>query len=735
MSTTSEQAERVYAFDEFRLDAAERVLTRGGAAVALTPKAFDTLLVLVRNGGRLVEKARLLDEVWPGTFVEEKTLAQNVFLLRKTLGTDPAGGQYIQTVPRHGYRFVADVRVARREDGEGGAGVHEAFAPRPPHGGVPPESKRTRAATRRGGAEIFHGLLRSCRRWVVFLLAGLAAAAGVLFGLRDGAADRFQRMKIANLTAQGGSRHAAISPDGNYVAVVVSEAGRESLRVRQVVTANELQIVAPAEGQYLGLTFSPDGNYIFYALYERGEKFGVLRRVPVLGGVPSRVVQDVDSPVAFSPDGRRLAFIRNYFEPAGWVTELFVADADGTGERRLATRRGTELYMGVGPAWSPDGRVIACALADVSSREYNVVGVAVSDGAERPLSDCRWARVVALAWPADGGGLLVNAFERNSQPGSQIWRVEYPGGETRRMTNDLNLYRGLSLTADARSLVTVQSDRYTNLWVSNDGDPRHAEQVKFTPGGRFGSIVGLSWTPDGRIVYASNESGNYDIWLAGAEGGGRKQLTVDALTDHSPAVSPDGGRVAFVSDRTGRQRVWVMDIDGGNQTPLSPGDVRDRPRWSPDGRWLVYTTTDSALWKIPAAGGEPVRLTDLDARTPAVSPDGRLVSFEHWDSETTRRSLMVVPLEGGEATQVLDVAPGGLWASQWTPDGSALRFIDERDGVSNIWLQSLDGGAPRRLTELQSGFLTDFVWSPRDERLVYASGVMVNDVVLISDFR
>ncbi|MET0624858.1 MAG: winged helix-turn-helix domain-containing protein [Pyrinomonadaceae bacterium] len=719
MSLASEQAEEVYAFGEFRLDPAERVLSRGGEAVALTPKAFDTLLALVRNGGRLVEKARLLDEVWPDAFVEEKTLAQNIFLLRKTLGTDPAGEQYIQTVPRHGYRFVADVRVVRRE---GAADEVDA--------GVLPAS---RGAS--GAAETSLSLLKICRRWEVLLLAGLVAAAGVLFGLRSGTADRFQTMRIVNLTARGESRHAAISPDGKYVAVVLGEAGRESLWVRQVVTANDIQIVAPVVGQYLGLTFSPDGNYIFYVVYEVGQKYGVLRRVPTLGGVPGQIVRDIDSPPAISPDGRQVAFVRNYFDAAGWTSALYVVNADGTGERRLATRQGKELYVGVGPAWSPDGRALACVVGNVSSWEYNVVEVAVADGAERPVSDCRWAKVLALAWLADGGGLLVNALERNSQPGSQIWRVNHPGGEMRRVTNDLNLYAGLSLTADARSLVTVQSDRYTSLWVSKDGDPRHAEQVKFTPGGRFGSVAGLSWTPDGRVAYASNESGNYDIWVASAEGGGRKQLTVDALTDHSPAVSPDGGRVAFISDRTGQQRVWVMDIEGGNQTPLTPGEVRDRPRWSPDGRWLVYTSPESVLWRIPAAGGEPVRLTDMDARNPAVSPDGSLVSFEHWDSETTNRSLMVVPLAGGEAARVLDVAPTNPWASQWSPDGSALRFIDERDGASNIWRQPLDGGAPQRLTDIQSGFLMDFTWSPRDERLAYATGVVVNDVILISDFR
>jgi DNA-binding winged helix-turn-helix (wHTH) protein len=97
-----------YDFGPFRLDLTERLLLRSGEAVALTPKAFDTLLMLVRNRGHIVEKDELLKSIWPETFVEEGTLAQNVFTLRKALGGSE-GEQYIQTIPKRGYRFVASV--------------------------------------------------------------------------------------------------------------------------------------------------------------------------------------------------------------------------------------------------------------------------------------------------------------------------------------------------------------------------------------------------------------------------------------------------------------------------------------------------------------------------------------------------------------------------------------------------------------------------------------------------
>lgn len=767
------QADEVYEFDEFRLEPAERVLLRNGEPVGLTPKSFETLLILVRNHNRLVEKTKLLAEVWPDTFVEEKTLAQNIFMLRKILGTDGAGRQYIQTVPRYGYRFVADVRVAQRErppiispikpagtqpatdesvavDGETEAIVNgteeELKTPENYSDQTPSFHARSRTAETRSLLE----LIKSCRPvTIIITLAALALGALAFFALKYSAgdarriarppADRFQTMKITNVTTQGKSQYAAISPDGKYVAHVMTDAGQQSLWLKHVVTASHLQIVPPAEVMYLGLTFSPDGNYIFYVLYEKNKNVGVLRRVPVLGGNPTQLITDIDSPVACSPDGRQLAFIRNYPDSGGAMTALVVADADGSEERQVASRKGQIVFSLIGPAWSPDGKSIACATVNYDQgRRMNVVEVLASDGTERPVTDWRWANISALTWLSDGSGLLLAAAEPDSQAGAQIWHISYPRGEARRITNDLNYYQGVNLTADARALVTIQSDQLLNIWVSKDGDPRHGEELEFAVGGVFGSLLGLSWTPDGKVVYASNESGNSDIWVVTSDGKDKKQLTIDSHTDHSPAVSPDGKQIVFISNRSGLAQVWRMETDGTNQTQLTSGDFKDRPRWSPDGRWIVYTSqgTGTGLWKMPADGGEPIQLTDRRVRFPAISPDGRLISFELFDDKTSRRVIAVMSFDGGPPVKTLEMTTTTrLWASQWTPDSSALRFVDSNADTSNIWEQPLAGGRPRQLTDFQSVILTDFAWSPDGKQLVYARGVVVSDVVLISDFR
>ena len=120
------QATSIFRFGRFELDTAERTLRRDGTPVPLAPRAFDTLRMLVENGGRVISKERMLSEIWQGSFVEENNLAQNISLLRKVL-TKGGGGKFIETVPKFGYRFVAVT-----ETGEPETGLAAGTLPRPP---------------------------------------------------------------------------------------------------------------------------------------------------------------------------------------------------------------------------------------------------------------------------------------------------------------------------------------------------------------------------------------------------------------------------------------------------------------------------------------------------------------------------------------------------------------------------------------------------------------------------
>ncbi|HEY6231213.1 MAG TPA: winged helix-turn-helix domain-containing protein [Pyrinomonadaceae bacterium] len=178
----SDETSACYEFGRFRLKAEERVLRRGDELVALTPKAFDILLMLLENAGRIVNKEDLMKKVWPKTFVEEGNLTQNISLLRKALGESAIGPQFIETVPRRGYRFVAPVNTG---NGNGRETALESGVEAPPisqvlSSEVVPRSNSA-VASERGTWDIRHWTFLSGRAPAIALT--LAAVLATIFGI------------------------------------------------------------------------------------------------------------------------------------------------------------------------------------------------------------------------------------------------------------------------------------------------------------------------------------------------------------------------------------------------------------------------------------------------------------------------------------------------------------------------------------------------------------------------
>jgi WD40 repeat protein len=245
-------------------------------------------------------------------------------------------------------------------------------------------------------------------------------------------APTFHKVRLSQLTNTGKATVATISPDGKYVVHVVSDGTQSSLWVRQVATSSNVQIVPPAESSYVGMTFSPDGNYVYYVVYEKTMPLGIVYQIPVLGGTPRKIIQDVDTPITFSGDGKRFAWIRNY--PQSGETALFVANSDGSGEQKIASRQRPNRFLTgtpVGPSWSPLGGLIACPVA---GHENNIdvawlVAIDVDSRTERQLTSHRWAGLQRVVWIPQGTGVILTAQELLFGP-NQVWHLGYPGGET-----------------------------------------------------------------------------------------------------------------------------------------------------------------------------------------------------------------------------------------------------------------------------------------------------------------
>jgi Tol biopolymer transport system component/DNA-binding winged helix-turn-helix (wHTH) protein len=739
------QTRQLYAFGDFRLDAHRRLLLRlDGEPVPLTPKAFETLLILVRRHGSVVEKDELLREVWPDTFVEEATLAQNVFTLRRALGQGRAEPRYIETVPKHGYRFVADVRELRADlVPEKHAGTHVIAEESEVPDATAAEASAVTKSRGLSLSAVALGVRRHPRAFALGASVVVIAAALLFFKLygRRPALAPFERMRLSTLTEDGEVVRAAISPDGKYVVTARREGAREGLWVRQTRGAEQVQVVAPADVHFQGLTFSTDGAAVFYVAYERNSHVAALYRVGVLGGTPARVLVDIDSAVAFSPDGHSLAFVRD--DPQAHAGSLMVAGADGTGARPIATRHAPEYFSTEGPSWSPDGREVACAVGrtEFNRSSMGVVAVRTADGAERMLTPPRWDFVGQVAYTSDGVRLLLDAWDSSaSLLARQIWQLNAADGTARRITNDLNSYHGLSLTADDGALVSVRATRATNFWLAPGDAPAEARQITSGTGDLVGEVMGLAWTPDGRLVYGSNAGGDLDVWVMDADGRNRRQLTTTAQPDVKPSVSPDGRRIVFVSWRTGTSHLWRMDADGSNLLQLTDGAAESYPQVSPDGRWVVYLSAErnsSSMWKVSIEGGEPVRVSDRWSMTPTFSPDGKRLACFYGDEASGAFKLALFPSDGGDPVELFDLPQtvslrAGL---HWTADGGALRYVDNGGGVSNIWEQRVAGGTPKRLTDFTSNKIFRLAWSRDGRQLAFERGAEFDDATLISDFK
>ena len=605
-------------------------------------------------------------------------------------------------------------------------------------------------ASSTSSAEYLVSEIKRHKRGLVLALAALVVVvASVAFGLYKWIGQRqrtapTRALKITRLTSTGKATTAAISPDGRYVVYAQDEEGQQSLWMAQVAVSSNVQIVPPAETNYWGITFSHDGNFIYYVRVDKENSRGALYQAPALGGNARKLLVNIASPVTFSPDGKQIALIRPYKNQN--ESALMIANVDGTDEKELVTRKSPNNFAGTRPAWSPDGKIIAFGQEDVLAGNYrSVVAVRVADGVEQPMTTQRWEGnyLPRIAWLSDNSGVLVTASEQAGS-GAQIWFLAWPGGEVRQVTNALNGYIDLSMTADSGTLAAVQSEAVINLWVSQTADLSHARQI--TSGvGRNDGTRGISWALDGRIVYFSLAGGRQNIWMIDADGRGNKQLSADARRNRDPAVSPDGRYIVWQSNRTGNNNIWRMDIDGGALKQLTQGVDASGPQISPDGNWVVYQDTSNrggrtTLWKVSIDGGTPMQLTETNTDGQVISPDGKLIAYTYRDETSGRIKIAIIPFEGGPTTD-FDLPPESRVSStrispiQWTPDGHALAFIRTNGGVSNIWTQPLDGSAQKQLTDFKDQRILNFAWSRDGKQLALSRGIFNTDVVLITGFR
>jgi serine/threonine protein kinase/Tol biopolymer transport system component len=601
----------------------------------------------------------------------------------------------------------------------------------------------------------------SRRRATIITIAALIAALPILaFLLLRTPSQPKLESTVRRITSEGRAITTAISPDGRYVAYVTSGPKGQTLSLEQLATGRTLVVAVADKGEYSGITFSPDGEYIYFSRYDQNP-IGLLYRVSILGGDAQPVVKDVDTRAPLSPDGKQLAFARDDYNKA--TTSIFVASADGSNPHVVAAMAMPDRFGS--PAWSPDGDAI------VAARQSKLIVVELPKGNTRTIeTSVRMDAFRGVAWPQRDR--IIAAATTDSAAGRfRLWNIDPKSGDTTPITSDLADLNGPSVSTSG-AIAAMQLIRQANVYET---DTRGTVRQLTTGLDAANGLTGVAWigdrivytsttdgkpdlwtlqpdhapmrltddasseayplaTPDGsRVLYLAGSPRNYTIWSVRADGTDRHEVT-SGPRDGDFAVSPDSKQLAWatLNQKTNTWGLWTMPLGGGPKKLIATSaSVLEYVRYTPDGKSILYTGIGDSLmqvYRVPLSGGHAVALTDARAHDASMSPDGRQIVCSYSAVDSLKSSLATIDANSGKVT-TLNVKGR---AFRYLPDGKTISFVTEENGVSDLWLQPADSGAPHRLTHFSEGSILDYAWNASGTRAVISHVVDSSDVVLLS---
>lgn len=632
----------VYEFGGYRLDPRARVLSLRDRPIALAPKSFDLLLLLVERRGRVLERDELMRELWPDTFVEEANLTFQVSTVRKALGED--GSKWIETVPKHGYRFSGAVREMR-PDGNAAAEALSAAAKSPAR-----------------------------RAWpLVGTVLAVAIALAAIAWLRRPApieppgAPRGP-IAVPLTTYPGSESYPTLSPDGSQVAFSWEGSRQDNVDIYvKLVGPGEPHRLTTDSAADFSPAWSPDGRQIAFLRFLAAgniDRCGIYV-IPALGGAERRLgeidLTDYRSAaglLAWTPDGKWLA-AAGRFGP-GDPSEIWLLSPE-TGERRRLTVAQDVQVGDVGLSFSPDGRFLALLrFATRSVGDVYLLPLDAGYAAGGPLVRLTYENlgVGGPCWISPGHRIVYSSGGALGYRTLRMLAIDPAHPERRVEPVPLPTGEHATMLASARNrLVYARAQRDTNIW---------RVQVPASASSRGPTLLIAStfddhnpdFSADGtRITFTSTRSGTEEIWVANADGSVATQMTSFGGPNTSNSRwSRDGRTILFNSRRSGSADLYLLDVATRSVQRLTddPSDEYE-PRWSRDGKWIYFVSTRSGrpeVWKIPSGGRPAVQVTRQGGAAAFESADGRWLYYAKDMARPT--SIWRVPVDGGEETKVLD---------------------------------------------------------------------------------
>ena len=722
-----------YRWDDFVIDVDAYRLERNAVPLALEPKAFNLLLLMIERPGHVFTKQEIFERLWPDTVVTDHALTRVVAQLRRVLGDEARDGRYIETVPTRGYRWLPKVEPC--------AEVSPPAAPAPQ---VPaPQAPRSWAP----------------RAWAIGVITVIVLGIVAWTERRTRTepidlhavlpADVVRPLQLT--TSAGLDIHPSFSPQGDAVAFASDRSGTFELYVRPLSgTATEVGLTS--DGQHnVQPAWSPDGVSIAFHSHGRGG----IWVMPARGGPARQLVAEGSHP-AWSADGRRIAFQSD--EPSDVTPSAFgaqsgatikIVNADGSDERQLTTP-GQPLGGHASPAWTRDGRFVAFSVFD-GAYNNGVWLVSVDTRQTTPL--LRGVRgLYELAFAPDdsamyvaGGEPFITRIRFDPHAGAAIGERELlavPG---------VSGVRGLTVTPDGH-LGFAGLSISSQVWaqpIGPDGSGRGSPRALTTDTSRRNSQPVVS--PDGsRVAYVSTRGGEPpNIWVVGIDGTNSAQLTANDSPDLKPYWFPDGQRIAFLSSRQNGMGVWSVDPETRREEPIVRLDgVAEQIRGAVNG--MIAEPSLSRSLKLvalavvtPPHAKRQIFLSSTTALDPRpVSDPSEWVGYPAWSNDDRR---LAVEVKDGSSTHagVLDVQTGALhrltnergqtWVRSWSPDGKKIAAALFRHGRWDLRWIDADNGATGVIAAPSAPniYVRYPEWSPRGDTVVYERGELRGNVWML----
>ncbi len=674
---------------------------KGERGVQIPDKYMQVLMCLVERGG-VVSREELMQAVWPDSYVVEESLTRAVSELRKIFGDDPRNPRFIETIPKKGYRLIADVRWQSSSE-SAGAPIAD-----------PPELQ----ARGRG-------------RWLI----AAAASALILLTLGwrffpPGEVPQNSASELRQLTSlQGREFDPALSPDGDRLAFVWDGGeGTESVILVMDVDRGQSIKLAQGDGGYGYPAWSPDGRSIAYASF--ADETGGIYIVPAAGGEAELIVGPEHGawPTApdFSPDGNWLVYACRAKDEGPYRIRLISL---ATGEPCVLSDEAEATEGDYRPHFSPDGTQVAFIRCK-AQREMIAVAAAsggiarLLDPGERTLNDIDWAQ--------DGSGVLFLSTDG-------LWHLPISGGEPRREVSGIHLMGASFAVARNKSILAYSAfTDERNIWeFAPDQDPSAPHPV--ISSSRYDARP--AYSADGRrIAFVSNRTGFRQVWVADSDGSAPRQLThFNGCLLLDPSWSPDGRHLVFTAFPSGWANLCLIDVQTGVMQVLDVSLSYDIwPSWSADGEWIYFTSTrsgDAEIWKLSPSGGEPEQVSFDGGYKGMESADGATLYF----MKSFRDSVGVwsQPTSGGPAELALSLPSGRL--SDWDLGDDGIYYCyakekpDQRYHVA--WHDFDSSDEDRILFETNSKICPHLDVHPDGRRLIFdRTSRFEGDIVAYGEF-